>query len=139
MPDKNTPSQHPRELLRDLYWSFGRTSCEALDEFNAEVAQYQRDIKGHDNSWRPDVVVIRAERVRVLYSHWDFEEEDHVTSIVEITPERGELTAGELLWRVNEASYEALGRVDHHFFEGFSLNEDRSGPDVAVYWTALGS
>lgn len=139
MPDNHTPTQHPRDLLRDIYWSFGRISAETLDELNAEVAQYQRDIKGDDAAWQPDQVVVRAPLVRVLYSHWDFEEEDHVTSVVEIIPVHGELTAGELLWRVNEASYEALGRVDHHFFEGFSLNEDRSGPDVAVYWTSLGS
>lgn len=70
MPDKNTPSQPHMKLLYDLYGSSGRTGCKTLSALNAEVAQYQRKLKGHNNDWRPDVVVLCAQSA--LCSAWDF-------------------------------------------------------------------
>lgn len=123
--------EFPKDLLGDVYWSFGGKVFETEAEFNKEIRQYQIDIKKKDD-WQPEKIVLKSPLVKVIYEYW--EEDDEVVKTVEISADNGEyFSAGELLFKIHNLVTENLRGMDHCFFEGLSLNKP------PTYWLSLGS
>jgi hypothetical protein len=128
----------PRELMREVLWTFIGPRIERLDVFCAEVRQYHLDIAHTDEAWRPDEVVLARPRVQVLYRCWRGQRQ--VEPVVKIAAQDGvRFTAGELLWRVHNAVRHDLHDMDRHFFEGFTYLEPGTPGDGPVYSIRLGS
>lgn len=101
----------PRELMREVLWTFIGPQIERLDAFCAEVRQYHLDIAHTDEAWRPDEVVLARPRVQVLYRCWRGQRQ--VEPVVKIAARDGaSFTAGELLWRVHNAVRHDLHDMD---------------------------
>jgi hypothetical protein len=123
--------EFPKNLLRDVYWSFGGQAFENQAEFSEKIRQYQIDIKEKDD-WEPENVVLQTPLINLIYEFWEGDEE--VEKRVEITADNGEsLTAGELLFKIHNLVTENLREMDHCFFEGLTLDKP------PTYWLSLGS
>jgi len=123
--------EFPKNLLRDVYWSFGGQVFENRTEFSEKIRQYQIDIKDKDD-WEPEKIVLQTPFINLIYDFWEGEEE--VEKTVEIKSDNDEyFTASELLFKIHNLVTENLRGMDHCFFEGLSLNKP------PTYWLSLGS
>ncbi len=123
--------QFPKNLLRDVYWGFGGQIFESEEEFNREIRQYQIDIKKKDD-WEPEKIVLQTPFINLIYEFW--KGDDEVEKVVEIRADNGRsFPAGELMFKIHNLVTEDLRGMDHHFFEGLSLNRE------PTYWLSLGS
>ena len=121
----------PKNVLRDVYWSFGGKVFDSQAEFDEKVRQYQIDIKEKDD-WQPEKIVLSCANINLIYEFW--EDESEVEKVVEISADNGEsFTASELLFKIHNLVTEDLCEMDHHFFEGLSLDKP------PAYWLSLGS
>jgi hypothetical protein len=138
MARKKSPAQAlPREVLGELMWAFVDPPFATRAEFEEAVRAYQEEM-GNEDAWRPAEVVIPRPQVKVMY--WDIVDEEEAEQTLELTADNGaSFTAGELLFKVHNATTESLSRHDHHCFEGFHLR-GRPGPnEVPRYDMGLGS
>jgi hypothetical protein len=104
--------------------------------FDAAVAEFQDPDRGE--VWRPEDVVLHSARVRVSPDVAWYLTDDHPT--VEFAADNGEsFTAGELLFKVHNAFVGDLRRMDHKYFEGFTLDEDQGPGEPPLYNLDLGS
>jgi len=127
--------------LEKISWSF-RGHIASAEEFNAQVLQYQIDIQGTGEHWKPEEIVFDCPKVFVEYEAWvkgaseileneklsnddedafQGESEDgyyQVEIIATIKADNGaNFSALEFLMKVhNQQSNKELG--DHVFFEG---------------------
>ncbi|MBX7170881.1 MAG: hypothetical protein K1X72_07985 [Pyrinomonadaceae bacterium] len=123
--------EFPKNLLRDVYWSFGGKVFENQAEFSEKVRQYQIDIKEKDD-WQPEKVVLESSAINLIYEFW--EDDDEIEKVVEINADNGEsFTAGELLFKIHNLVVDDLRGMDRHFFEGLSLDKP------PTFWLNLGS
>jgi hypothetical protein len=113
--------EFPKNLLRDVYWSFGGKVFDTQAEFDEKVRLYQIDIKEKDD-WQPEKIVLQAADISLIYGFW--KEDVEVEEVVEIRAGNDEsFTAGELLFKIHNLVTENLRGMDRHFFEGLSLEK----------------
>jgi hypothetical protein len=129
--------RYPREMMQDVFWSFRGPKFRSQAKFTQAVHKYCQTI-GSEYDWRPEVIVLRAGRVRICPDvadvRWDEE------PIAELTADNGEsFTAGELLFKTHNAFVALLRDGDHVFFEGFTLARDQQDDAPPLYDLDLGS
>lgn len=123
----------PPELLDDVPWSFAVPAPADRAGFVAEVRAYLDDIgEGDEIPWRPDEVVLRAARVRVVA------DDGELVADLDADGPVG-FTAGELLFKIHGAFAAQLSEGDHHFFEGLVLTHGRNPNAPPVYEVLTGS
>lgn len=141
MTADSTPSGSlPAEVLRGVPWSFfeGETFT-GRDEFVRRVNGYGDFTE--PGFWDPDAVVLPAPRVRITYfgveSPDDDEYQDFETELA--SGDQVGFTASELLFKLNNAVAPHVAGVDHCYFEGLVLSEERGEGGVPVYRMEQGS
>ena len=101
------------------------------------VRQYQIRIRKKD-SWRPDAIIIPAQRVAVRYRCWQGKEQ--IEPMVTLEADDGAtFSVGELLFKLHNAVVEKLREIDHHFFEGLTLAGWVEDGKVPLYQLRQGS
>lgn len=127
----------PTSIMRDILWSFMGDPMEDRDAFSEAVRQYHLNIRDED-VWEPDQVVLQCPEMRLQYRYW--EEAEEKEGLLTIQSDNGmSFTAVELLHKVHNAVVEQLREIDHHFFEGFSLLEQRTEGQSPLYRLSQGS
>jgi hypothetical protein len=137
----NTRDSFPESLLEDVSWTFHGEPFRDLPAFVAAVCA---DI---DPEWdcaqaiqqELFTVVLCAPRVHIEPDMWLWDESDE--PVLELTPDNGvAFTGGELLFKVHNAWVSVLTRMDHKYFEGFSLSDrKRKRGAPPLYTLELGS
>lgn len=128
----------PEKIMKDVYWAFTKGGFEDFEKFKKQVKSYHVRIKG-ENVWQPDEVVFPHPSIQISYEYWSADGEEEFDEIFEIEADNGNfLTAGELLFKINNTVAEKVSRGDHVFFEGLNLSENQHD-GKAFYWMYLGS
>ena len=131
------------DLLKDIAWAFNSVSYDDRETFDKAVTQYQHDVLGHADHWRPSEVVLQSPGTQIIYEYYispgdtrfddeTFLDEDEADVQVEDPEEENEqteiavtfraddgkaFTAGELLYKLHQRLWHRqLG--DHIFFKG---------------------
>jgi hypothetical protein len=118
------------ELMKNVFWTLGRSSYADSEEFIRAVSEYQLAISPEDSEWDPNAVIASGP-ITVTYTA-DWKEEDESLEVT--LGEAGQpLTMGQALFELNNATVEFFAEVDHCFFEG--LEEESPG----VYVLCTGS
>jgi hypothetical protein len=134
MEKKTGSAPFPDDVMADVAWTFTGQPFRTQAEFESALKEYQADIKD-DTSWDPSELVLLAPRVVVRHEEGEDEEDCEVT----LNANDGKVfSAGELLFKVHNAFVNQLDGLDHHFFEGFSLEADES-KKFPVYVISMGS
>lgn len=149
-------------VLNEIAWAFKNKHYANLKEFNKDVQQYQIDILGDEDVWKPNEVVADAPQVEICYEAWiksprdllknetltvpidevfndevDEDEYQNVEIIAQFDADNGaNFTAAELLLKIHNAMVnKELG--DNLFFEGIEeLEEETAMPS---YYVVCGS
>jgi hypothetical protein len=125
-------------VLSEVRWRLGRPPIADPAAFSEQVRQYQIENTGEDIWWRPAACVIPRPKVQVIYSVP--ERGAPVERSVTLEADNGAwFTAGELLFKLHNATAEGLRGADHCFFEGLGLLERTEGWEVLVYILYQGS
>lgn len=136
-----TDDSLPPELLGRVTWSFfsGEVFADPA-EFSERVRRYNAEI-GHEEEWKPDEVVLHVPRVRITYFGVETpDDEEYSDRSVELASDNGaHFTAGELLFKLNNAVAPHLETVDHCYFEGLELSAPSAGGEPPVYRMDQGS
>ncbi len=130
------PVSLPERLMKKVYWSFIGDQFGDRAEFDRRVNQYQMDIAG--SPWLPEEAVLHSPRIRVTYMCWQGDEQ--IEPVVEFASDNGDsFTAGELLYKLHNATVEQLREIDHHFFEGLDLHSSQQTGQTPLYVLRQGS
>jgi hypothetical protein len=122
-PPVAAPSR-PNTVMGDVLWRFDGSRFDDQSHFSYAVRQYQVDVANEDN-WSPDKIALSVAKVRVKYRTWEAGEE--IDTMVELSSENGrDFTALELLFKIHNAVVDPLREVEHHFFEGLTLDSKPS-------------
>ena len=131
-------SELPRLIMNRVAWSLTGQPYTDRAAFEADVRQYHIDILDSDERWKPDELVIPAPRIGVAYEGLDEQAmalDERYMELDAASPEG--FTALDLLFQVHNAVVEELSKIDHHFFEGFSLSS--TGSEIPCYRLHQGS
>ncbi len=118
------------KLMGNVCWSLGKKRYDAYDDFIAAVTDYNKQISPRKTGWRPNQVVATGP-IRVVYEAM-WKNEDDTIDLAVGEPGQG-LTMGQLLFTLNNATFDFFKDSDKHFFEGLTLVGD------AVYELWIGS
>lgn len=149
-------------VLNEIAWAFKDKLYSNLKEFNKDVQQYQIDILGDEDLWKPNEIVISSPQIQVCYEAWlkspkdlhknesltvpigdvfsdDVAEDEYQEAevIAKFDADNGEnFTADEFLFKVhNTLVNKELG--DHIFFEG--IEEDDQDFEIPTFYIICGS
>ena len=149
-------------VLNEIAWAFNDKLYSSLKEFNKNVQQYQIDILGDEDLWKPDEIVIDSPQIQVCYEAWlknprdllknesltlpvsevfseDVDEYEYQEAevVAVFNADNGQLfTAGEFLFKLhNTLANKELG--DHIFFEG--IEEDEEDFELPTFYIICGS
>ncbi len=124
-------------VLQDVCWSFTGAKFADRSAFESELVEYQKDIQEID-SWDPSELAVHAPQIRVQYMCW--EGDDQIEPIITLTAENGtSFSAGELMFALHNAVVEQLDEIDHHFFEGLLLVDEKEDGKPPLYSLQQGS
>ncbi len=126
-------------VLEDLCWSFIGEAFELIDEFEAELKEYQLDIIGEDfNEQMLNELVIIEPSIRVKY--WCYDGDEQIEPIVTINAINGHaFTATDLMFQLHNAVVCKLDEIDHHFFQGLVLEKEQDENLPTLYTLQQGS
>jgi len=131
----------PRDLLRDVYWSFSEPTpqdphalIEAAREYAAEIDAPDPFANLAASLPRADLRLSYTYGVRGESGEWEDRNEE-----LRVVGTGGHLTGAELLWELHVACAATVGNDDHHFFEGLQLQDPGSESAPPLYEVLLGS
>lgn len=138
----------PKELLKDLYWSF-RERYADQSSFEADLTAYNTRLL--KPAPKLDEIVFPEQKM-VIQHLWipfideDFEEDEEDKYFLIETENENGFTLGELMYKINntgiteDKDYD-LSDQDAHFFEGleYLTDDDPEFPQTKVYFMILGS
>jgi hypothetical protein len=129
----------PREIMRDVLWSFVDPRVKDRAVFAERVRQHEVDIRAEgDHRWDPDALVLPAPVIWVGYMHWlGGQQVDRVIVLRSAGP--GGFTAADLLHQIHQDAAPRLARQDHHFFEGLTIAHVQPETMPPGYFMLLGS
>lgn len=128
----------PEKLMKDVYWAFSKGVFGNREEFDEKVRDYHIRIKGED-VWRSNEEIFPHSSIQICYEFWAENGEEEIEAFFEIEADNGEtFSAGELLFKINNAVAENVSRGDHIFFEGLTLSKE-THDGKPFYWLYLGS
>ncbi|WP_226065546.1 hypothetical protein [Kaistella polysaccharea] len=58
------------DLLSNITWSFTEKGYDLQNEFNADISEYQKEIKQEKSSWNPTEIVIEHPSVDIVFVAW---------------------------------------------------------------------
>ncbi len=141
MIDRADANPLPASVMQNVAWSFfnGEVFADAA-EFIQRVRRYNDDVAEED-TWNPDEVVLPSPRVRITYFGVETpDDEEYMDMSVDLASDNGaHFTAGELLFKINNAVAPRLETVDHCYFEGLTIVAPPAGDDPPVYQMVQGS
>ncbi len=105
-------------LMTEVYWVLGRRTYDAYDDFLAAVTDYNQRSRHANTAWNPHQEVSPVP-IRVFYEAM-WKNEDDTIDILIGEPDTP-LTMGQLLFTLNNATYDFFKDADKHFFEGLVL------------------
>jgi hypothetical protein len=138
----------PKELLKDLYWSFIERYADQ-ESFEAELTAYNTRLLKPAPKLNK---IVFSEKRMVIQHLWipfigeDFEEDQEDKYFVIETENENGFTLGELMYKINNTGITQgdeydLSDQDYHFFEGleYLTDDDPDYPQTKVYYMILGS
>lgn len=103
--------------MDNVFWTLGRKVYPLYPEFIAAVTAYQQDIAPDRSGWNPDQKIAETP-IQITYeARW--KNEDDMLHLVIGTPGHG-VTMGEILFTLNNESYNFFHGADTCFFEGLT-------------------
>ncbi|MES3019946.1 MAG: hypothetical protein V4857_00010 [Pseudomonadota bacterium] len=128
-----TADSLPRDIMRGISWSFIGNRFADVHAFTAVLDDYQAAIDGKGSSL--DTTVLPCARVLVLYRNGGDDD-----GVLELKAGNGVgFTARELLFQIHNGIVDEVCDLDHHFFEGLSLNSYPVAGYPPVFKMRLGS
>lgn len=138
----------PKELLKELYWSF-RERYQDQQSFENDLTTYNtRLLKPAPNL---DEIIFSEQKIVIQYL-WipfigeDFIEDEEDKQILLETENENGFTLSELMFKINNTAITEderydLSDQDAHFFEGleYLTDDDPDYPQTKVYYMILGS
>jgi len=134
--------QYPKELLRNIYWSFNYGPVENRQKFEEAVKTYHYKVSGQEFPFDLNEEILPFAKVVIQYMKYDEEEEDWDEPQILLEAENGKsFTAGELLYKIHQTAGKALEGDDNVYFEGisFATDQDPDFPGIPVYFLDTGT
>lgn len=102
-------------LMKDVYWVLGDKKYATYQTFVDAVTEYNTTMAPGRNAWDPNQV-ISASPIKVVYEALWKDKDD--TLDLDIGIEGVPVTMGQLLFALNNATYDFFADADNRFFEG---------------------
>ena len=146
MKNRTAAPSLPASVMQSVPWSFfdGEVFSDPA-EFVRRVRQHHADLTEADvteeDAWDAGEVVLPVGRVRITwFGVQSPDDEEYMDLSVDLASDDGaHFTAGELLFKINNAVAPHLATVDHCYFEGLAISAPPSGDDPPVYQMMQGS
>lgn len=155
----------PQEVLGNIVWAFQRKKYSDANDFNNEIAEYQKVILKEKAIWQPEETAINQPEIEVCYEAWIKGKEDIAANEILLEDEEDafhEDNSDEGMFQVElcatlkaengkhftnlDLMYQLEKQVrnkelgDHIFFEGLSLNsEDDQQSEKPTFYMYCGS
>jgi hypothetical protein len=104
--------------MTNVYWALGSKKYDTYDHFIAAVADHNQLISPENSRWNPDQEVANRP-IRVVYEALWKDEDDTIE--LDVGEPGKPLTMGQLLFTLNNATYDFFQDADKRFFEGLAL------------------
>jgi hypothetical protein len=130
---------YPKNILKDLYWSFSNGEITDQNEFVSQFETYHKDISSAKKmpfGWED--VAFDFPKIEIQYLKYNEEEEDYDEPTAIFTADNGNnFTFKELLYKIHQECV-ALEDDDRCYFEGllYSGIEEKGIP---LYFVVTGS
>ncbi len=135
----------PKELLKELYWSF-REHYQDQQSFENDLTTYNTRLS--KPAPKLDEIVFSEQKIVIqyLFLEDDFIEDEEDKQILIETDNPNGFTLSDLMYKINNTvvteddSFD-LSDQDAHFFEGleYLTDDDPDYPQTKVYYMILGS
>ena len=134
----------PKELLKDLYWSF-RARFADKASFEEELMHYNARLSKYPQL---DKIVFPEQKIVIQYQWIPFDDENDEDRYIFLETENAKgFTLSELMFKINNTAITEnendfdLSDQDAHFFEGleYVTDDDPEYPQTKVYFMILGS
>jgi hypothetical protein len=113
-------------LMSEIVWQFDGKAFNDINEFETCVRSRQIDVFGHDDDWLPELVLIKQNRIHVLFiSEVDGTDVEMVVELVSDTASGFSML--ELLFKIHNSVVDVLKNNAHNYFEGLRLGESKFG------------
>ncbi|MEJ5309942.1 MAG: tetratricopeptide repeat protein [Anaerolineae bacterium] len=115
--ERKPKAQAPKRkaLMRDVYWVLGDKKYTTYQTFVAAVTEYNNAIAPGKHGWNPDEVVSLTP-IKVVYEAMWKDEDDTIDLDIGIAGVP--VTMGQLLFALNNATYDFFSDADSRYFEG---------------------
>jgi hypothetical protein len=117
-------------VMKRIYWVLGDRMYATYEDFVTAATEYNNSIDPKENKWNPDQI-ISASPIKVVYEALWKNEDDTID--LSIGTPGIPVTMGQILFTLNNATYDFFRDADTHFFEGLALVND------ATYELIVGS
>ncbi len=126
-------------VLEDLCWSFIGDAFEHLEDFEAELKEYQLTIVGEGfNEQSFNELVIIEPSIRVEY--WCYENDEQVSFTITLSAKNGvAFTATDLMFQLHNGVVSKLDEFNHHFFQGLASAKEQDENLPTLYILQQGS
>ncbi|MCA9974853.1 MAG: hypothetical protein KC413_03860 [Anaerolineales bacterium] len=104
--------------MKQVYWALGSVVHATYAAFIAEVTQYNNMISPGRHEWNPDQI-ITTKPIRVVYEAL-WKDEDDTIDLNIGTPDTP-LTMGQILFAINNETYDFFKETSPHYFEGLAF------------------
>lgn len=106
-----------KRLMSNISWVLGRKEYATYEDFIGAVTDYNKKLNAQGSMWDPNHEVAIGP-IKVVYEAlW---KDDDDTIEVEIGETGTKLTMGQILYQLNNATYEFFKDADQRFFEGLA-------------------
>lgn len=132
--------EYPKELLRDIYWSFSQGAYSSQSEFLDALKTYYKAITGNKLTLNFEDVIFDYPKIVLQYVKYT--EDDVEEPQVLLDADNGQnFRLAELLYKANNDVGVNLENDDNCYFEGltFATEDDPDFPAIPVYFLDTGS
>jgi len=104
--------------MENIYWAFGIRKYIGFEDFIQAVTEECYKVSPSGHGWNPYEHVRDGPLTLEFDAAWNDPPEDKV--FFEITSRTGPLTQADILYKLNNDSFDYFHKLDHRFFEGLS-------------------
>jgi hypothetical protein len=105
-------------VMGRVYWILGRKTFATYEDFVATVTTHNLNIDPEHNDWNP-AQVISETPIRVVYEALWKNENDRINLLIGTAGVP--VTMGQILFTLNNETYDFFAGGGSHFFEGLAL------------------
>lgn len=127
---------YPKELFRDIYWSFSIGEITSIAEFTSKLETYHKDISGKKIPVKWDEIVFNFPKLELQYLKYTNDDIEEPFELV-LADNRQNFTAKELLFKTHKVGVN-LKNDDNRYFEGLTFADD-DNEGVPIYFLDTGS